>query len=427
MQYISTRDNQKKFTLSEAMLQGLSPDGGLFIPEFIPKINIENFNPFGSYSEFCEKVLAPYFKGDKLEAKLPELCRNSFTFDVPLHPLNNQTAVMELFHGPTLSFKDFGARFLASSLNELATKDKITIMVATSGDTGSAVAAAFYQKPNIDVIVLFPENKISKRQQSQITCWGDNVSVFALQGVFDDCQRLLKQAFSDSWWQSKMHLCTANSINLGRFLPQICYYAYTSLRIFNDKKAKPGFIVPSGNLGNVTAAYYAKAMGFPIAGITIASNQNRVVSDYLETGEFNPKPSIATLANAMDVGKPSNFERLHYLFKDFETFKQNVAAYSVSDSQIKESILETYQQYDYVICPHTATANYARRYVDDQLWVVVATADPCKFETIIEPIIGHALPIPESLQNILNRKTQFKVILPTMEAIKKAVLAIPAE
>ncbi len=416
MKYISTIDNRKHYTLSQAMLEGLAPDGGLFIPETFPKFNASEFSEKLTYSDICYKILKPFFAGDALINKLHELCRLAFNFDVPLKKIDFSTYIMELFHGPTLSFKDFGARFLAACLNEL-TEKKITIMVATSGDTGSAVAAAFYKKPHIDVIVLFPNGQISKRQQQQMTCWGENVYAFAIDGTFDDCQRMVKSAFSDAEWQKHNHLCTANSINIGRLLPQTCYYAYASLNLFKQQNIEANFIVPSGNLGNVTAAYWAKKMGFPINRILIATNANRVVSDYIETGHYQPRQSIHTLANAMDVGEPSNFERLIKLFSDYSAFKKEVVAYSVSDDQIKQTIKKMFSKYNTIVCPHTATGCWARERVDDGIWIIAGTAHPCKFETVIEPIIQQKIPIDTALSKMLDRKSKFILIEPKLELI----------
>lgn len=410
MKYISTHDNKKEYSLSQAILQGLAPDGSLFIPKSMPTFDINQLIHTTSYPAFCAEILKPFFEGDPLAAYLPKLCQRAFTFDLPLKTLDKNTTILELFHGPTLSFKDFGARFLAECLQELAIDKPITIMVATSGDTGSAVASAFHGKSNIDVIILFPLNKISKRQQHQITCWGDNIKTYAVKSNFDDCQRLVKSAFNDAKCNATLNLCTANSINIGRLLPQLCYYAFTSLHLYQQKKQMPCFIIPSGNLGNITAAFWAKEMGFPIKHIVMATNANLVMSDYLKTGNYEARDSIPTLANAMDVGHPSNFERLNYLFKTHDEFKKNVSLYSISDKQIKKAIQDVFKQYNYIICPHTATAYATREQCNRFIWVLVGTADPCKFETIIEPIIHNNVPIKQSLSDILNRPCAFETV-----------------
>lgn len=405
MQYISTKKKQAPCSISKAMMQGLANDGGLFIPEYFPKFHMNDFDKDLNYSQFCAKLLAPFFKGDTLEAALPDLCFRAFNFPLIVKPLDDNTKIVELFHGPTLSFKDFGARFLAECFSQLS-KNEVTIMVATSGDTGSAVASAFHQKPNTKVIVLFPLNKISERQQQQITCWGDNIHAFAVDGTFDDCQRMVKQA---------KNISTANSINIGRLLPQMAYYAFISLNEFRDTGVKTNFVVPCGNLGNVTAACYARACGFPIDQIVIATNANQIVPDYLETGLFQPKPSIQTLANAMDVGCPSNFERLTALYPTIHDFRDNLSAYSVSDAQISESIASIYNETNEIVCPHTATACSVRMHElmqTQKKWLIAATADPCKFESVIEPLINVKVPVAIALEKMLGMSGSFDVIQP---------------
>ncbi len=403
MKFISTRDPDVTATIDQAIVLGLAPGGGLFVPESFPKFDLPSANL--SYPEFSATLLEPFFADSHLQDHLEKFIKNAFNFPVPCKEINTNTQLLELFHGPTLSFKDFGARFLAECLNFLAKDEKKTVMVATSGDTGSAVASAFYEKENINVVVLFPKGKISKRQEQQITCWHKNVTAVAVNGVFDDCQSLVKAAFKDPAWQA-LHLTTANSINVARLLPQMTYYAYTSQKLFAQTNQPANFIVPSGNFGNVTACYWAKQLGFPIGKIVMASNENHVMSDYLATGEYKSRPSIATLANAMDVGNPSNFERLQYLFPDIELFRENVTAISVDDEQIKMAIKQAYQNDNLMICPHTAVAYCARQQLSDEAWIIVATADPCKFETIIEPLLNVKVPVATQLDWILQQQPE---------------------
>ncbi|MEE9452570.1 MAG: threonine synthase, partial [Gammaproteobacteria bacterium] len=396
-----TRNDKSKTTLSQAILSGLADDGGLFIPSTFPKINASEFDASEPFAAFAQRLLAPYFDNDPLSNHLAAHCQQAFNFPVPLKALTENTFIMELFHGPTLSFKDFGARFLGECLNQLATDKKITILVATSGDTGSAVASALYQKPNINVVILYPKGKVSPSQEHQLTCWDDNVLALKVKGNFDDCQHIVKALFA----QGDNQFSSANSINIGRLLPQMSYYAYCSTQIFQQQGIKPGFIVPSGNLGNVTAAFWAKTMGFPIGDIVLATNANQVLSDYLKTGDYQPRASIATLANAMDVGKPSNFERLQHLYRDFDEFKAHISAFSIGDDAIKRAIADCYQNTGKIICPHTATAYAVRQQLPDQPWVIAATAHPCKFASIIEPIIGRPVPMAAQLKDLLSRDT----------------------
>ena len=420
MHYISTRNSTIKHALSTAILTGLAPDGGLYVPEYLPFIKYEKIDSSVPFAEFVAQILSLYFKNDKLNSFLNLICEQALNFEVPLKPINQNTFLLELFHGPTLSFKDFGARFLAECLAQISNRRPLTIMVATSGDTGSAVASAFDGKDNIKVIILYPKGQVSKRQEHQMTCWGENILALAVEGDFDTCQKLVKTAFEDQWWKKNHQLTSSNSINIARLLPQISYYAYTSSQFFQSHGKKPGFIVPTGNLGNATAAYWAKMMGFPIRDIVLSTNANRTIVNYLETGNYQAQPSISTLANAMDVGNPSNFERLSYLFHNPELFKNNVKAISVSDQQITQTIKEVYSNNNLIICPHTATAYFARKQLSsDEPWIVVSTADPSKFDSIIEPIIGAPLTVNSQLQQLLDKPTQKLIVGPSLIEIQK--------
>ncbi|CEG56992.1 threonine synthase [Legionella fallonii] len=420
MNYISTRNHLHSLSLSEAMQQGLASDGGLFLPEQMPIIDEPLALSNKTYAEFSYVLLKDFFKTDELAHSLMAICERAFQSPIPLKQLNKNTFVLELFHGPTSSFKDFGALFLAECLSGTNNKKK-TILVATSGDTGSAVASAFYRKPNYKVVILYPEGQVSVKQEQQMTCWRENIFAFAVNGNFDQCQQLVKSAFQDPLCSSSTELSSANSINIGRLLPQISYYAYTSLQFYKNNQQKPGFIIPSGNLGNATAAYWAKAMGFPIRAIVLATNTNRVISDYLNSGIYQARPSIKTIANAMDVGNPSNLERLHHLFSSFTSFKENVQSISANDCIINQTISDVYKQYGYISCPHTATAFYSRNQLDKQPWIVVATADPCKFDQIIEPIIHVKVPIAPQLQRLLDKPQRFFRMEANLNALRKVL------
>jgi threonine synthase len=419
MKVSSTRDPHKTLKLSDAILRGLADDGGLYVPVNFPHCDLTQFKESDDYATFAAKLLHLFFHDEKIDSELPRICKSAFNFPVPLKQLDQNTYLLELFHGPTSSFKDFGARFLAECMETLASDNtKTTILVATSGDTGSAVASAFFQKPHANVIVLFPNGKISARQQQQIACWGENVLAIAVDGTFDDCQRLVKAAYQEG---QHLQLSTANSINLGRLLPQMVYYAYMAWHFKQQHQQEPGFIVPSGNLGNVTACYWAKKLGFPIREIAIATNANDVLENYAVTGEYQPGESIATLANAMDVGNPSNFERLKTLFPDFANFKDNVTVLSVSDAQIKTTIAEVEQRYGEVICPHTATAFYLREQLSEKDWIIVATAEAAKFETVIEPILNKKIPVSKRLAALLTKDTHMLEISADMNALVAAI------
>lgn len=418
MNFISTRNPVIARTLSTAIQEGLAADGGLFVPESMPVIDSDCFPSELSYPMFASRLLAHFFNTELLASKLDSLCEQAFNFPIPLKQLDSNLFVLELFHGPTSSFKDIGARFLAESLNETADCQK-TIIVATSGDTGSAVASAFYRKLNYRAVILYPYEQVSVKQEHQMTCWDENIFAFSIDGTFDQCQQLVKSAFFDPQWQGSGELSSANSINIGRLLPQMTYYAYSSMQFYKKYGVNPGFIIPSGNLGNATAAYWAKAMGFPIREIVLATNANRVLSDYLNSSHYQPKPSITTIANAMDVGNPSNLERLNHLFNSFENFKKHVNAISVTDEAIRKTIVQIYKQYQYISCPHTATAFHAYSQLDEQPWIVVATADPCKFNGIIEPLINAQIPLASQLKQLLDRPNKIRRVSANLGAIKK--------
>jgi threonine synthase len=414
MRYLSTRGGQET-ALVDAVMRGLAADGGLFVPDELPR-----FDPAAirgaSLAEIAAEVLAPFFAGSGLEDQLDAMCRDAFNFPLPLKPLlaGGELSVLELFHGPTAAFKDVGARFLAE-LMQRALRDStdarpLTILVATSGDTGGAVAAAFHGRRGFRVGVLFPKGQVSPRQQHQLTCWGDNIRAFEVDGAFDDCQALVKAAFSDSGLQRRHRLSAANSINIGRLLPQVAYHAAASLWHWRRHGTAAGSIVPSGNLGNGMACVWARAMGLPVREVVLAVNANRTIPDYLATGQWQPRPSVATLASAMDVGNPSNMERLKNLLPDFAELRSSIEAYPVEDAAIRSQIAKDYARYGEVWCPHTATAFW----VYDQLppprkaalpWIVSATAHPAKFDTVVEPVIGRPIPVPPALAALLARPT----------------------
>ena len=409
-----------------ALLQGLAPDGGLYVPTAWPQLTVQAFDGASHLPVVAARLLAPFITGDGLAPQLNEIVTEAFNFPAPRVSLteDDRLSVLELFHGPTAAFKDFGARFLAACFARLHPKDAapLTILVATSGDTGGAVAAAFHQRPGMRVVVLFPKGLVSPTQERQLTCWGGNVRSLSVRGTFDDCQRLVKEAFRDPALAG-CALSSANSINLGRLLPQSVYYAATSLAVFHRFGEPASFVVPSGNLGNVVACLWARRMGLPIAKVVLAHNLNRTVPDYLDSGQWQPRPSIATLASAMDVGDPSNMERLRSLYPQVEELRQAVRAYSVTDAQIRARIVEGYERFGQIWCPHTATAAEAferlpRPERDSGRWVLVATAHPAKFAEIVEPLIGRAVPVPESLTRLYAQPTQCTEIEASLGALR---------
>ncbi len=410
MKYLSTRGNSPALGLSAALAAGLAPDGGLYVPQSLPKFSPNDFDGCDDLPGIATRLLAPFFADDALAAELPKICRQAFTFTAPLHALATpHDHVLELFHGPTAAFKDFGARFLAACMQRLPrVSDKpLTIVVATSGDTGAAVGAAFADLPGFKVAILYPDGRVSPRQAHQLGCFGGNVRALRVDGAFDDCQRMAKQALSDTALRAAAPLSSANSISLGRLLPQMAYYADASLRHFRAVGAPLNFIVPTGNLGNAVACVLARACGLPIGRIALATNANRVLPDFFAGGDYAAQPSVATIANAMDVGAPSNFERLTWLYPDAAALRREFVSVSVDDATIRATILARHSRYGEIFCPHTATAVYLLEQLRaegvDGDWAVAATAHPAKFDSIVEPLIGAEVPASPSLAALLAR------------------------
>jgi len=410
MDYRSTRGGAP-VCIEQAIMAGTAPDGGLFVPVSLPQLERSAFDGVTAFEAVAARFLAPFVEGSSLSADLDDVCREALNFPVPLRVVEQGLSVLELFHGPTAAFKDVGARFLAATMSRIVAKGDysqppVTILVATSGDTGGAVAAAFHRRPGFRVVVLFPEGRVSQRQQHQLTCWGANVTSLAVRGEFDDCQRLVKEAFAEPSLRAAHNLCSANSINIGRLLPQAAYYAKSSLEHYRRTGSAPSYIVPTGNLGNAFACVWAKQVGLPIDRIILATNANTTIADYLATGQWLPRPTVPTLASAMDVGNPSNMERLRALFGDVEQLRREVATVVVSDEEIRASILAEYSRQGLPWCPHTATAFHAYRKLPEAArrerdWIVVATAHAAKFDAIVEPLLGIRLPVPEELSRLL--------------------------
>jgi len=432
MRFASTRDPALTAGFGAALVQGLAPDGGLYVPLRWPQLPLESLAGESELPGLAARLLAPFVEGDPLAAALRSITSDAFNFPAPLVPLvpDGRLSVLELFHGPTAAFKDFGARFLAACLVPLRTRKShpLTILVATSGDTGGAVAAAFHERPGIEVAVLFPKGLVSPTQERQLTCWGGNVKSFAVRGTFDDCQRLVKQAFVDPQLRERSELSSANSINLGRLLPQAVYYAAASLAIWREHAQPASFVVPSGNLGNAVACVWARRLGLPIGEIVLAHNANRTVPDYLESGAWRPRPSVPTLASAMDVGDPSNMERLRALYPELPQLRAAVSAYAVEDPEIQARIRVGFEQFGQIWCPHTATAAEAYERLSASprkrpgRWVVVATAHPAKFREIVEPLIGRKVPLPQTLGKLFARPTQCTEIAADLTALRAALL-----
>ncbi|MCQ4164641.1 threonine synthase [Tahibacter harae] len=408
--FVSTRGKAPPAGLSAAIAAGLAPDGGLYVPQNLPALKPEDFAGRDTLPAIAARLLQPFFAGDALEAELDAICAEAFDFPAPLRALATpRDSVLELVHGPTAAFKDFGARFLAACLSRLqrARQQPLTIVVATSGDTGAAVAAAFHRQPGLRVAVLYPDGRVSPRQAHQLGCFGGNIHSYRVAGSFDDCQALVKQALNDATLQQAVPLSSANSISLGRLLPQMSYYAAASLQHWRRHGEVLNFVIPTGNLGNAFAAVLARALGLPLGEIVLATNANDVLPQFFAGADYTPRASVATLANAMDVGAPSNFERLRWLYPDAAALRSAFRAVRVDDAAIRATIARRCRDHGEVFCPHTATAVHVletlRGEGRDGDWCAVATAHPAKFESIVEPLIGRTVDVPPALAELLQR------------------------
>lgn len=409
MHYLSTRRQAPMLALGPALIAGLAPDGGLYVPERLPRLDLHDFADCDSLPEVAARLLHPFFLDDPLAADLQAICDEALNFPTPMQSLNHNSWLLELFHGPTAAFKDIGARFLAACLQRLRPDSDrpLTIVVATSGDTGAAVAAAFHRRPGFRVVILYPDGRVSPRQAHQLGCFGDNVRALRVAGTFDDCQALVKRALNDEALKRDVPLTSANSISLGRLLPQMSYYALAALQHWREHRRTLDVVIPTGNLGNALGCIFARRIGMPIGSVSLASNANPVLPLFFHGEDFVPRASIATLANAMDVGNPSNFERLRWLYADEDALRAAFRSESIDDAAIRTTLLQVLEQTGQVVCPHTATGMHLlqtlRSEGSREHTAVVATAHPAKFDSVIEPLIGREIPVPDTLGQLLQR------------------------
>jgi len=430
MKYYSTNSKNKLFSFEQAVMKGLADDGGLFMPEFIPKFPREFFESIENKS-FVEIALevSKYFIEDEIpQAKLEEIVTEAISFPAPIVEIDKNLFVLELFHGPTLAFKDFGARFMAKTMGYFAQKENshLNILVATSGDTGSAVANGFYNTPGISVYILYPKGKVSKIQEQQLTTLDKNITALEIDGTFDDCQRLVKSAFVDSELTSKLNLSSANSINIARLLPQSFYYMEAYKQI-PDKTHPVVFSVPSGNLGNITAGLLTKKMGLPIHKFIGATNKNDVFTEFIRSGNFNPRESVLTLSNAMDVGNPSNLARIIELYSNSE-IRNDIYSATFSDEQTREAIKDVFEKNNYVIDPHGAVGYLAlEKYLKENTTekftsIVLETAHPAKFKDVVEEELNINVEIPEILAACLTKEKRAVELSSDYKSLKEYLL-----
>lgn len=408
MKYTTTRGSAQTYSLKEAAFMGLAPDGGLFMPASIPRADMDEVlrRAESSFADMAEYLAGLFFGDDLPKDELRRVVDEAFFFPVPLKHLGGYKYTLELFHGPTAAFKDFGAGFMGRMLGLLRESgERLTILTATSGDTGSAVAHGFYDVPGIEVVILYPDGKISDLQERQMTTLGGNIHALRVAGTFDDCQRMVKEVFGDAEYRKTRNITSANSINLLRWIPQSFYFFYGWM-LWNKATGggAPEIIVPSGNYGNLSAGMLARRMGLPVRRFIAASNANDVIPEFLRTGTYRPRPSIRTIANAMDVGTPSNYERMIAMTGgDMAAIRSEIAGFASDDNAIREGIREIYAGYGYISDPHSATGyNAAKHYGADGFWI--STAQAAKFGEVIEDTLGLAPEIPERLAVLLGRE-----------------------
>ncbi len=420
MQFYSTRRESEEVLIDQAVMRGLPPDNGLYMPEKIQRLPDSFFENISEmpFEEMAYQVAQCLLQDAVPADALKEIVYDAINFKAPVVELEEGLGVLELFHGPSLAFKDFGARFMARLMSYFIrhSNEKLTILVATSGDTGGAVAQGFYKTAGIEVVILYPSQKISVLQEKQLTTLGENITALEVKGNFDDCQALVKQAFLDEDLRAQLNISSANSINIARLIPQAFYYfrAYAQLK---DKSKPLAVCVPSGNFGNLTAGLIAQRMGLPIAHFVAANNANDVFKNYLDTGVFTPRPSVPTHSNAMDVGNPSNLQRIQDLYnQDVAKIGSAIAAYSYTNEETVVGIQELYERFQYVACPHTAVAYLGMRDFlathTDMQGIFLATAHAAKFLDIVEDALGQKVALPDALQQLVD-KTKEAILMDT--------------
>ncbi len=433
MRFYSTRDRDRSVDFREAIFTGLAPDGGLYHPDSEPRLREVILRspadrPFVEIAaELVHELLPETFDAEAAAA----VCRRAFPFAPKLVSLTDQILLLELFHGPSCAFKDFGASFLAAAMEYLLDGEnhRAVILTATSGDTGSAVARAFHDRPGIDVVILYPSGRVSPLQEQQLTTIGGNIHALEVSGSFDDCQRMVKEAFTDRELAGRAHLTSANSINLGRLIPQAFYYIDAFVRLRSRIASEVVFCVPSGNFGNLTAGILAWRWGLPVSGFIAATNINDVVPEYLASGIYRARPSMRTLANAMDVGNPSNFERLLEIFgADYQDMRAMVGGEAVTDEEILDTMGRHYRAHGVFLDPHTAAGVCAaERYLDgegasDASVITLATAHPAKFGEVVEQATGARPELPERLAEAMRREKQASAMEPSIDALRPWLL-----
>jgi threonine synthase len=433
MQYYSLEKKSPLVNFKAATINGQAPDKGLYFPERIPILDKSFIDTIEQYDNaaIAFKVIAPYVGNCIEEDLLHSIVAETIDFPIPLVPITDSIAALELFHGPTLAFKDIGARFMSRCLGAFSKEksDKVIVLVATSGDTGGAVANGFYNVEGVEVVILYPSGKVSSVQEKQLTTLGANIHAIEIEGTFDDCQQLVKQAFADEALNKKLFLTSANSINVARWLPQQFYYffAYKQWKTIYDKA--PVISVPSGNFGNICAGILAHCSGLPVHHFIAACNVNDTVSSFLDAGVYQSKKAVPTISNAMDVGNPSNFVRVLALFRDqLPDLKKVLSGVTITDEETKNTLQQVYAKHQYLLDPHGAVGYLAlERYLQEHVTekgIVVETAHPVKFYDVVEPIIDASVPLPDAVEKIMNKKKQSILLEANYELLKEQLLLV---
>jgi len=432
MQFYSTNNKNLRVPFQEAVFNSLPADRGLYMPEIVPSLDayfIQNLHRY-SFQEIAYTVAKTLIGDDIPDADLQRIIDEAIDFDAPVRPLDSGLAVLELFHGPSLAFKDFGARFMSRVMAFFATEESrmLDVLVATSGDTGGAVALGFLGVPGTRVTILYPKGKVSPIQELQLTTNGQNIRAIEVDGTFDDCQALVKEAFNDSELQSVFRLTSANSINIARLIPQTFYYFHAYAQLLAQGIQEVVFSVPSGNFGNIGAGLLAFKMGLPVQHFVAATNANDTVTRFLENGHYEPRPSVQTLANAMDVGNPSNWVRIMDLFgSDLAALKQAVSSFTFTDGDTRDAIQALYDRYSYIACPHTAIAwlaaqAYRKQHNANFATVFLSTAHPCKFPEVFPPEIAAQIAIPSQVDVLQGREKEVVKLGADYKGFKKYLL-----
>ena len=432
MNYYSLNKKAANVDFREATIKGQAPDKGLYFPEYIPTVSADLLKNIASYSkeDLAFEIMLPYVGNTITKSDLQKIVSETINFPFPLVSVNKNIYSLELFHGPTLAFKDVGARFMSRCLGYFSQqqKNKVTVLVATSGDTGGAVANGFLGVEGVEVVILYPSGKVSPVQELQLTTCGQNIKALEVKGSFDDCQSMVKDAFMDADLNNHLTLTSANSINVARWLPQQLYYFFAYQQWIKENEAAPVISVPSGNFGNICAGLLAHVSGLPVDHFIAACNVNDAVPEYLRTGNYHSKKAVPTISNAMDVGSPSNFVRVLELFQNsYQTISEKITGYTVSDEITKQTIAEVYQNDHYLLDPHGAVAYYAlaeyQKSNPEKKGMILETAHPVKFPDTVEDVIKKTIEIPDSVKPLFNLEKKSIVIGPNFSALKNWLLS----